>query len=58
MMNGSKPYSPSGGVRNASVYFPLTPSLSLGERENRRQAVLEPGAVRPAKALGTVPPLP
>ena len=58
MMNGSKPYSPSGGVRNASVYFPLTPSLSLGERENRRQAVRGHGAVRPATALGTVPPLP
>src|SRR5437867_12819806 len=34
MMNGSKPYSPSGGVRNASVYFPLTPSLPWGEGES------------------------
>ena len=43
-MNGSKPYGPSGDPQTswemptrfapASITFPLTPALSLGEREN------------------------
>src|SRR3989475_12988497 len=43
-MNGSKPYGPSGDQQTswemptrfapASITFPLTPALSLGEREN------------------------
>ena len=67
MVNGLKPYSLSGGDPASgpmrpgcllrAVPSPLTPALSLGERENHRQADREPGAVRPAKALGTVPPL-
>ena len=55
---GSDPRSDEGGVRNASDSFPLTPTLSLGERENRRQAVREPSAVRHANALEGDPPLP
>ena len=50
--------SDADGVRTASVSFPLTPALSLGEREDRCQAVHEPGAVRRAKAPEEVPPLP
>ncbi len=31
--------------RSADAYFPLTPALSLREREHRRQSVGESGAV-------------
>ena len=55
---GSDPRSDDDGVRSASVSFPLTPALSLWERENRRQAVREPSTLRPTKALERDPPLP
>src|SRR5439155_26356499 len=34
------------------------PTLSIGERKDRRQPVREPGAVRPAKVTVVVHPLP
>src|SRR5436309_16032977 len=54
----SDPRADEDGVRTANVSFPLTPALSLGERENRRQAGREPITARPAEALERIPPLP
>ena len=55
---GSDGESDAKSVRAPGASFPLTPTLSLRERENRRQAGREPITVRPAEALERVPPLP
>jgi hypothetical protein len=48
----------SVGTRNQSASFPLTPALSLGERENRTQPLDKSEASRSAPARETVLPLP
>ncbi|MCI0534586.1 MAG: hypothetical protein L0Z50_05105 [Verrucomicrobiales bacterium] len=38
-MNGSKPWWQAHALDKRNARFPLTPALSLGERENRRPRV-------------------
>jgi len=46
------------GFSTMDVSYPLTPALSLGERENRRLRIGETGVDRLVEGLDGIPPLP
>jgi hypothetical protein len=47
-----------GSRSRSDVAFPLTPALSLGERENGRQRLREAGIAGKVERLKSMPPLP
>ena len=58
MIRVSHPYTGSDATREPERRFPLTPALSLGERENLAPSLEQPSTSEPTGCRVRVPPLP